>query len=701
MALPSPPHFGHACFSIPAYTPWGHPHTKWMLNTFRSRADVRLSAMSKEHPELFQQIFQLPDTPEKITCDNGDSEAMYTRKTILYLRPLSLAVYMRRLDIIRLLLDSNLADNSEISYIVDYCGISENEVELREIRPATIAVRRNILEALPVLFNKESQPLKAFDMFALRYANKSMVRSNKFRDVFDYTISVVRRNRILPTARVLETLVLRCPGYYSANSERMMCEKHGGRRCSLYQRLAKYLLGEAKGNRLALPLVQSLTQLIHLKGFYKQSKNHKQVWRQHYSFSNISEHWDTIPFVLKDRLTTLGIMFKVHELLAGKANPSILTECSRLISKMVISIGCQEDLMATPIPELKLSIQFLLDFSLGRNILDEENLDQTQAQKPISLDGIKCPKAPMKKALKAMLKGLKAHISKLTVDLPRIVSYESNDSLIEPERCPKCTQEVKEITIPLDPEGDINYEMKREDTEQKTAKMHIVEQLSYSKAEEALIPKKSVSQERRPACNLISYEMKRDDTDTKLRAKDELLDAKTEELLIQKDNTSQEKVSEKSFEATLPHSVSNLIVAPLIEENSDISQLLCSIETEDESSAIADTYEVGKLVVQRPEKRGTEMNAAETFCNADDESVSSERLASTQSLREPCNLVYVDDLIDKIDNSAAISGDFILSNEDSTLIDGMIDERMDSSELDTTMNLGMQRQTNLIGTPIV
>ncbi|KAL5963214.1 hypothetical protein TSMEX_009024 [Taenia solium] len=672
-ALSSPPIFSHTKFSVPTYTPWDHPYTKWILNTFRSRANVRLTKMGREHPEIFQHTFQIPDTPEKITCDNDDCEAMYKRSTLLYLRPLSLAVYMRRLDIIKVLIDTQLVDNAEVSYATDANGRSEHddEVELREIRPMTIAVRRNILEALPVLFGGNVQTLKASDPFTLRYANKWLEKCNKFKDIFDYTISVVRKKRLLPTARVFEILVHRCPGYCSANSAQSMCAKHGGPRCSLFQRLARYLLSEAGGNRLALPLLQSLDQLIRHKGFFKSSKNVDSAWVYQYSFTDIAENWDTMLVALKDRLITLALMFKVHEAFQEKAKALPLSYTTRLISEMICSVGCALDLMTTPITEMQQSIQFLLHSGLNtfeqRGVTEAGDLGQSKRKRSRSPKTPLNLKPPTKKALQVLLYNLKSFISsdylKSRVNKVRPMPCNVYRNPAGHSHCLMCMKEVKEKLALMEP-----------------LPVEVQDSLS----------------ETNPLVNLTTTDLEHSSTEASTSMITSTLALtcvvnQTSDSVREQTWHQQESIEPEETEPTqMPDGkTQHLTVAPVVEEDPAIARLIFStLAFAETSSLVSNARTVGTnadsdeaLQTTRIEQRGVETHLTKQFCSAGEESVECEKLLPKRWLQRSCNLVEVDNLMGKIANNAVLIKDFVLSDVDNDLIADMLNDCLNKSEL--------------------
>ncbi|KAL5111307.1 hypothetical protein TcWFU_001105 [Taenia crassiceps] len=675
IALPSPPVFSHTKFSVPPYTPWEHPYTKWILNTFRRRANVRLTAMGREHPEILRRIFQIPDTPEKITCDNSDCEAMYKRSTLLYLRPLSLAVYMRRLDIIKVLIANRLADNAEVSYATDANGRSEHddEVELREIRPMTIAVRRNILEALPVLFSVNAQTLKASDPFTLRYANKWTEKCNKFKDIFDYTINVVRKKRLLPTTRVFEILIHRCPGYCSANSAQFMCAKHGGLRCSLFQRLARYLLSEAGGNRLALPLLQSLDLLIHHKGFYKSSKDVDSAWVYQYFFTDIATNWDTMSVALKDRLITLALMFKVHEALQERAKPLTLSYTTRLISEMICSVGCGLDLMTTPITETQQSMQFLLHSGLNnfeqRDVTEVGDLEQLKRKRSRSPKTLQNVKPPTKKALQVLLFNLKCFISsdylKSRVNKVRTTPGTVCRNPTGPNHCLMCMKEVKKKvalmeSLSVEVEDSLS-EVNPLVTLTTTDLEHILTEASTSMITSTLALTCIVNQ---PPGTLSGQ-------------------------------TLHYGESIKSEETKPTQTSDNLTVAPAVEGDAATARLAFSTVAFAETPSVVCnactffTPETGTnkdsdatLQSTQTEQRGVETHSIQQFCSANEEDVAIESLLPKKWPQESCNIVEVDNLIGKIANNTVLINNFVLPNEDNDLVENMLKDCLNKSELE-------------------
>lgn len=462
--IPPPPRFEHSDFAVPDFVSWDHPNTKWILNTFRSAASSRLVAMNKERPEIFDQVFQIPDNPDKITWDSGDYEPMFKRSTVLYLRPLSLAIYMRRLGIAKLLVKNGLVDNTEVSYATDIKGNSngDDSKELRELRPVTVAIRRNTLDILPVIFSTKARGLRACDPFNLRYVSVRVDKCSKFKDALDYAITVVRKNRILPVARIFDTLVFHCPGFCAANTAQSLCPNHGGPKCSLFQRLAKYLISEDGSNRLTLPLLQSFEQLMRHRDFYKAPITMRNPWFSQYSFATIETKWSGMPIRLQDCLVTLALMIRLHEVFQEKSKTSILIYATSLISRMAASVGCRSDLLMSRPEELQLSLKFLLEISLKNspelyNMLEGGD-NRTVARRPISpkvLDMLKPPSKPAIKYLQGNLKELtefeKRKGRESYTDTTVTISIQGDSSDAEPH-CKLCLLEAKEKSAhPADP----------------------------------------------------------------------------------------------------------------------------------------------------------------------------------------------------------------------------------------------------------
>ncbi|VDD83114.1 unnamed protein product [Mesocestoides corti] len=737
--FPPPPRFEHTELAVPPYTPWDHPNTKWILNTFRSGANARLAAMSKEHPNMFDYVFQIPDTPEKVTWNSGDYEPMYKRSTVLYLRPLSLAVYMRKLDVITLLIENYLVDNSEVSFATDTANRAgaSGAKKIREIRPVTIAIRRNILDSLPIIFNARSGALKASDPFTLRYANKWMEKCNKFKDAFDYAISVVRKGRILPIARLFDVLVFHCPGYCTANSAQRMCTNHGGVRCSLFQRLARYLISEGGGNRLTLPLIQSMEQLIIHRGFYKPTKNVNCTWFGCYCFANVATKWDAMPTALQDCLVTLALMIKLHEIFLEKAKTSVIPQTTGLISKMALSIGCRNDLLISPAVEIQKSIKFLLEVGfMCCDVCGIEGGDSKQVERRSSSSkAAEMMAPPSRRALEFLLSGMETYAQdaglKRRPGFTEITVGKYNTCVPEPEsdQCLLCLKEAEEkfpLADPL-PVGLQRDNMIGSDSPLLTTS-------------EAVRSSESSSSNALPAVNHLP------DRSSLLDAKGTTVDFNTpnptmytkESLIEQSDNPeliNQEIISSPRVleEATFCGKTEESIVSPMSEEEQRATSMIQSDYQQGEQCPDANSTNtlpsgVVEILMMNPVDNDTEVdqeansatNRLKRFleeseldeCSRNeqptptflDPTVSvhlhdSEAVNGTSTTEippgamffpdatpGPCSLLEVDQLIQRIASSDTITKEMVLSETDSGLIDDMLQECLNKTKQEPPAN---------------
>ncbi|THD19068.1 hypothetical protein D915_010169 [Fasciola hepatica] len=172
---------------LPTCIPYGHSSTKWLLNTFRNSANKRLLAMVKERPHMFRHTFQIFDRPSEVMADPTDTKPLFNNMAVLYLKPLSLAIYMRCRSAVEILLESTLCNPMECSYASDVHVQVQGHSggDLLELLPACIAVRRQFLEVLPILFQSTAvsrcAPCSPRTSFALNYCMDLLVRYSHFQ----------------------------------------------------------------------------------------------------------------------------------------------------------------------------------------------------------------------------------------------------------------------------------------------------------------------------------------------------------------------------------------------------------------------------------------------------------------------------------------------------------------------------------------
>lgn len=370
LRLPCPPQFKHSSIRVPKYFPYEHPYTKWILNTFRSGADNRLKSMLRERPQLFAHVFQIIDCPDKIMWDQCDLEHMFKRSSVLYLRPLSLAVYMKRRTIIQLLIQSGLVNSTEISYATDTCIQSElcKSSDIIEFNPDIVAVRRNFFEALPLIYTNDSQSkhyLTVMDPISMRYAKKGIERIMHYQDIFAYAIEVVKKNRILNLSRLFDILVFHCHGFCAANVNHMFCPTHAGQNYSLFRRLLQPLVFGDPGGRLTFHLIHSMELLIKLNLFYNPKFDSPSEFCEGKPPMNTClkyaiNLWPRLSCHTQDCLVSLALLMKLYDMILSRTSGGSLPLLGELVSHVIDVLDCREYMENASTVELTKSIEFLL-----------------------------------------------------------------------------------------------------------------------------------------------------------------------------------------------------------------------------------------------------------------------------------------------------------------------------------------------------
>ncbi|VDM35146.1 unnamed protein product [Hydatigera taeniaeformis] len=164
-----------------------------------------------------------------------------------------------------------------------------------------------------------------------------------------------------------------------------------------------------------------------------------------------------------------------------------------------------------------------------------------------------------------------------------------------------------------------------------------------------------------------------------------------ESLRLEKPNSSQ----------ILDNNVRDLSVALVVEEDLATPHLIFSSIAFGEASPVVTNPSILTSGVgtngdldKTPQTTYTEQRCVEThltqgYCNADEDGVTSEKVLPKQRPWEPCNLVEVDNLIEKIANNAALINDFVLSSYDNDLIDGMLKDCLNKSQLEAASNVAI------------
>ncbi|KAF6780144.1 hypothetical protein AHF37_00352 [Paragonimus kellicotti] len=351
--------------ALPNYVPYNHSSTKWLLNTFRNGANNRLIAMLKERPHLFQQIFQIFDAPSEVLADPMDTKCMFNNATILYLRPLSLAVYMRCKTAVQVLLSSTLCNPMEYSYASDVHVQLQghNGGDLLELLPACIAIRRQFLEILPLLFQltpwSTSPACSSRTPFTTRYLSRRVQRTTVYNDVFHYATDIAQNNRHINIVKTLEVLITQCPEFYSPGK---LDEKKRSESYSLFRRLAHIALYEDTEGRISSPLIQCMELLVRNSHFRPSSSASGRNSATHLlllSFKDVRQNWPELSNWTRDCYVCAMLLFQLHVMLAQKTKTAIVGQASNLLFRVLNETSLLDSAVAMPLEDLAAALEFI------------------------------------------------------------------------------------------------------------------------------------------------------------------------------------------------------------------------------------------------------------------------------------------------------------------------------------------------------
>ncbi|CAH8838070.1 unnamed protein product [Trichobilharzia szidati] len=385
---------------ISTFTPYNHPDTKWLINTFRNNSVKRLTVMIKERPCLFKHIYQIYDCPAEILSDPSDSKYIFSSTAILYFRPLCLAIYMRCKSAVEILLSSGLCNPCEYSYASEvYVQTQGNNAgDLLEVLPSCVAIRRQYLDILPILF--KPTPDLNFPVFTprtsftIRYISKRVQKSMTYDDIFHYCIELAQVDRFINVARTLYTLIYKCSGFYKPG---YLDEHKKLQNYSLFRRLIYTALYIDSDNRISYPLIQCMELLVKASHF-QISTNHKlpatttaNYTTNNNTTANVSNIVDQIPTKLnfnsiltkwsgfnekmRDCYISIALLFSFYAylLLRGKAN--LVNYVINLLFHVLYDTQSLNSLLSLTPDDLAQCIDFILSQDvLGNELCSEKKI---------------------------------------------------------------------------------------------------------------------------------------------------------------------------------------------------------------------------------------------------------------------------------------------------------------------------------------
>ncbi|CAH8557882.1 unnamed protein product, partial [Dicrocoelium dendriticum] len=166
--------------SLPKYYPKDHEVTRWLVNQMRCRNGLHhLVNLANVQPSLLSAYFEIYDQPHLyIDARTGPGMPAYGIKTVLYLTPLAIAIYLRLRSVLRLLLDSSgtrIHARARQEVVVNAtCYVRRTKPrpgpfvmdEYSTTYPAVIAVRREFFTGLTLLMSAgfcPQEPIKIIE----------------------------------------------------------------------------------------------------------------------------------------------------------------------------------------------------------------------------------------------------------------------------------------------------------------------------------------------------------------------------------------------------------------------------------------------------------------------------------------------------------------------------------------------------------
>ncbi|CAH8832701.1 unnamed protein product [Trichobilharzia szidati] len=216
--------------SLPKYYPKDHEVTRWLINQMRCRNGLHhLVNLINIQPSLLSAYFEVYDQPEMyIDAKTGPGMPAYGIKTVLYLTPLAIAIYLRLKSVVQLLLSSsgtrihakarNEVDVNAICYvrrIKPRPGPFIND-EYSTTQPAIIAIRREFFPAISLLMTSNFNPQSP--VYIIEKLGTSRETTCWFVDILDFCIKLLNNRPGLDVISFIQCINCRVSTYDNYSS---------------------------------------------------------------------------------------------------------------------------------------------------------------------------------------------------------------------------------------------------------------------------------------------------------------------------------------------------------------------------------------------------------------------------------------------------------------------------------------------------
>ncbi|KAL7059975.1 hypothetical protein AAHC03_010153 [Spirometra sp. Aus1] len=269
--------------NMPKYFPREHELTKWLINQMRRRHGLHhLVNFANSQPFILSANFEILDQPDQyLDVKNGSMTPAYSNKTVLYLTPLAIAVYLGYRSVMQLLLDdsgtrlsSRARQNVDVNAICyakrtkPRTGVFGSDDYFTTSVPI-LAIRREFYAGLELLIDANFHPQAR--LAYTEHIGTSEQITHDLIDALEYALKLLITRPGLDIARVLQVFSYSRDAYdimaYDVYTAQCGMEKQEIWH-SLFRRFCRKGVSAAYSN-CGMRII-SVLQVIESNGFFRQ-----------------------------------------------------------------------------------------------------------------------------------------------------------------------------------------------------------------------------------------------------------------------------------------------------------------------------------------------------------------------------------------------------------------------------------------------
>ncbi|VDL93492.1 unnamed protein product [Schistocephalus solidus] len=269
--------------NMPKYFPREHELTKWLINQMRRRHGLHhLVNFANAQPFILSANFEVLDQPDQyLEAKNGPMTPAYSNKTILYLTPLAIAVYLGYRSVMQLLLDKSgtrlsarARQNVDVNAICyakrtkPRTGVFGSDDYFTTSVPI-LAIRREFYAGLELLIDANFHPQARLSY--TEHIGTNEQTTHCLMDALEYALKLLITRPGLDIARVLQVLSYSRDAYdimaYDVYTAQCGVEKQEIWH-SLFRRFCRKGVSAAYSN-CGMRIINVL-EVIETNGFFRQ-----------------------------------------------------------------------------------------------------------------------------------------------------------------------------------------------------------------------------------------------------------------------------------------------------------------------------------------------------------------------------------------------------------------------------------------------